>query len=1639
MIKEASASTSDITAVYSATQNQDAKALFTGIKSNDDSRQALWCYDKTEGGSSLLYTSSSYTTSKSNTTDIPIYYDADKTTILPAGTYILWIDCNSSSGNTIDALTFTSAGFSITYDCDGAESGCPENVSTTMALPNPLPAAPIKTGYTFGGWFTDDDFAAEHAAVAGASLSANTTLYAKWTAKTTTINLKANGGSADGTVTATYGQSLPSFTALSYTGHDLLGYFTAETEGTKIINADGSLVANTDYADADSKWKSENTPLSLYAQWQVEAAKHAIFYDNLNGASVDGYPTQYAEGIGVASFAPLADTDDFHFTGWSPASIDATATDDPFVVTAQWSDKFTVTYNANGGSNPPTDANKYYQGQEVTLAAATGMTAPTNKVFKEWVSDDVAISEGKFAMPDKAVTIKAKWANGPLDIIRIDLTGQTTFDVTGIIGGTGAVYKLSSSADASGGYKLNDGTLSYIGVTLAEGYFQPGDKVIAYCTGAASKKMSVFSGTTDASFIGDNSANWVVGENTFTLPNNLGKNINSIYLVRTSTYGQNPFIKSVRVVREGVVTYAVTYSAGEGSGDVPASFELIEGKKFIVAEGSDMTHPENMDFDYWSVSGITGVTTAMPEDELTMGTADVTLTAQWKEHVTSTDATLKSLKVNGNDVELQEGVFEYSYTLPFGTTDIPTVVAVANDNYATVADPVVSLTQATITVTPESGEGDAKTYTINFTVKQTLDLEMVWDKSKKRCDGTTPSAVVKSTDDPIKNYLSISFTGGGAEGSSLNTSNNADGSLTITAKDGYVLESMSGFFGKLQANCEYSIDGGAHWETITTTSTSGDKCYSDIFADAIAKSFILRNTAANGAWIRNMQLAIAIEPAKHNITYEETKESDMTAYPTFYYEGVGIEEFAALNDVTGFHFDGWNPASIAPETTEDVTVTALWTPAYDVIYKYGEEQIGSEAVIDGGQTAKYADFQKQPMKVFAGWYSDPSCEDAYAVEMPVSVTENTTFYGKWNIAFAQTIDFEANAGASSLDETFWTSKNYAMSSTTGVSWDNNSKYADKGLKIKNNGTKLEFYVPANKLMIFKVGSTSGAKFDGTALTTSTSNVDFFNVVYDYATTDKKHTYQTTTGNYNILKSVTITDPFVIKYNVPEGADCDKTEDTFIGQSLTAPDATMEGKIFLGWYDAATGGNLIATANAPIFPTESMELFAQFRDINVEAVTNFAVTPTDDPFSVSLSWSIPGMVDVSQAMAPYQATTDPTDANPTLTVNADGSVDVTCQLGQYGNSGVGFPIASGVVKQISFEYKVDLPSSDCFVWGGAGVEAVKVNWQGKSTGKLTGDKADWTLAQCTMQENYWEGDMHTDADNQVAIYVNSDGTYTQSFSVRNIHYLIEGGESNDNQKVIVVRKADEASTGVDDGEKIYEGTNFFFQDNLTEAGTYYYTIYAVGPQDTYVASEPIKYEFAKIRDGLTNGKLVTMCQAQPIAKMWGGAAFDVEKKYSVGIVLIEANIDEEPLQAGKPYAVLAEAPEIYVLYAEGDAATIVAEANGLVGNLSTASGNLDVEGDNSYIFLDNHLYKASKDNGNYVAPDRAYLNYDNVEDHSELAAPTRRRLSMGGAERGQATGWDELMMNNGATKFIRNNQLFIIRDGKFFNAQGAKMR
>jgi len=162
-----------------------------------------------------------------------------------------------------------------------------------------------RTGYTQTAWNTNSAGTGGTSYTLSGSYTANSnvTLYPTWTAKTTTVTINANtsnhGSTTPGTVTATWGSALPSFTAAAgESGYSLTGYFTEATSGTKVINANGTLVANTDYADGSGNWKYETSTLTLYAQYEEEVVSPSkcITFNSTSAPSVSGVTIKKVAG-----------------------------------------------------------------------------------------------------------------------------------------------------------------------------------------------------------------------------------------------------------------------------------------------------------------------------------------------------------------------------------------------------------------------------------------------------------------------------------------------------------------------------------------------------------------------------------------------------------------------------------------------------------------------------------------------------------------------------------------------------------------------------------------------------------------------------------------------------------------------------------------------------------------------------------------------------------------------------------------------------------------------------------------------------------------------------------------------------------------------------------------------------------------------------------------------------------------------------------------------------------------------------------------------------------------------------------------------------------------------------------------------
>ena len=183
--------------------------------------------------------------------------------------------------------TFQAITYNISYEgLNGATNSNPETY-TIESNDITLVAPGTRTGYTFTGWTCGGNAITQ--IVLGST--GDKTITANWSQNTYTVTLNANGGASDQTTTATYNSGdLTAWTAPTKSGGTLTGYFTAASEGAKVINADGTLVADVDgYTDASGNWIYDDNA-TLYAQWE-DVPSVLELEDNHN--SSDAWWTDY--------------------------------------------------------------------------------------------------------------------------------------------------------------------------------------------------------------------------------------------------------------------------------------------------------------------------------------------------------------------------------------------------------------------------------------------------------------------------------------------------------------------------------------------------------------------------------------------------------------------------------------------------------------------------------------------------------------------------------------------------------------------------------------------------------------------------------------------------------------------------------------------------------------------------------------------------------------------------------------------------------------------------------------------------------------------------------------------------------------------------------------------------------------------------------------------------------------------------------------------------------------------------------------------------------------------------------------------------------------------------------------------------
>ncbi|MBQ9715763.1 MAG: InlB B-repeat-containing protein [Clostridia bacterium] len=277
-----------------------------------------------------------------------------------------------------------------------------------------LPDAPIKTGYTFTGWFKDEACTQPYT---DSTVIGDVTLYAGFRAHTYSIVFNNNGGSGSiATMSMTYdvAKALTQNT-LTRTGYTFKGWSTSSTATTATY---------TDKQSVKNLTATDNGSVTLYAVW--EEHDYTIKFDKNGGTgTMADMSMKYSQTANLTANA-FTKTG-YTFTGWATSATGSVAKTDKASVSkltatdggtityyAVWqANTYTIKFDGMGGTGTMADVAMTYD-QAKTLPANTFVNK--GMYFVKWSINgttsyltDGASANNLTATANGTVTLKAVW------------------------------------------------------------------------------------------------------------------------------------------------------------------------------------------------------------------------------------------------------------------------------------------------------------------------------------------------------------------------------------------------------------------------------------------------------------------------------------------------------------------------------------------------------------------------------------------------------------------------------------------------------------------------------------------------------------------------------------------------------------------------------------------------------------------------------------------------------------------------------------------------------------------------------------------------------------------------------------------------------------------------------------------------------------------------------------------------------------------------------------------------------------------------------------------------------------------------------------------------------------------------------
>ena len=314
------------------------------------------------------------------------------------GSYFMWLGSNGNSyapGGSVPAdvteltVQWTAPTYAVTLNTNGGTINNGNVTSYTYGVGATLPTDVTRTGYTFKGWYYNENLTGSPVTAISNIETGNKEYWAKWEINQYTVTVKPENGEADITITQDYGTAIaapadPTREGYTFTGWD---------------------------RDIPATMPAEN--MTVTAKWKVN--QYTITFDTNGGSEI----TPITQDYGTAITAPANPTrEGYTFIGWDKA-IPATMPAENMTITAKWKvNQYTITFDSNGGSEIA----------PITQDYGTAITAPADPTREGYtfIGWDKAIPA---TMPAEDLTITAQWRDiaVPTGKIKIAENGWKSF------------------------------------------------------------------------------------------------------------------------------------------------------------------------------------------------------------------------------------------------------------------------------------------------------------------------------------------------------------------------------------------------------------------------------------------------------------------------------------------------------------------------------------------------------------------------------------------------------------------------------------------------------------------------------------------------------------------------------------------------------------------------------------------------------------------------------------------------------------------------------------------------------------------------------------------------------------------------------------------------------------------------------------------------------------------------------------------------------------------------------------------------------------------------------------------------------------------------------------------------------------